>query len=267
MKFPYGINWTLIGALAAITGTLIAAYGVWGPTSEKIDIQAINPQELTLHNKDVTFNVIGKEFNQNTRLIAETGGSIPIILSHNIMSRNEITATLSRETVIPSFGNLDTPKAKNFSICVQDGYDGETRCLPNALNLLLLPLPELEKASIGRQNPPSVDIPSELSIPTIPPYDSRTLLREETVKVYACSLDALMISLIDPIDLNDDGLCEDINGNGRLDFDDNYEFFQIVEEATRKNTPLPSWLDFNGDKQIDMDDVESHFSELVTRFP
>lgn len=56
-----------------------------------------------------------------------------------------------------------------------------------------------------------------------------------------------------PRDLNGDGLAEDINGNGRLDYNDLTIFFQNLEWA---RTAQPTeYFDFNGNGRLDYADV------------
>ena len=64
-----------------------------------------------------------------------------------------------------------------------------------------------------------------------------------------------------PTDSDGDGLCEDINGNGRLDFNDVVVFFNNLEWAERQ--PIECWCyDFNGNGRIDFDDVKKLFDKI-----
>jgi len=64
-----------------------------------------------------------------------------------------------------------------------------------------------------------------------------------------------------PTDPDGDGLCEDINGNGRLDFNDVVVFFNNLEWAERQ--PIECWCyDFNGNGRIDFDDVKKLFDKI-----
>jgi len=60
-----------------------------------------------------------------------------------------------------------------------------------------------------------------------------------------------------PRDINSDGLYEDINGNGRLDFDDVVKFFNYLEDPSIQKC----WklYDFNGNGRLDFDDVVKLF--------
>ena len=62
-------------------------------------------------------------------------------------------------------------------------------------------------------------------------------------------------------DLTADGLCEDINGNGRLDFSDIVRLFENL------NTPevQDNWMvfDFNSNGRVDMDDVIVLFERII----
>jgi hypothetical protein len=61
-------------------------------------------------------------------------------------------------------------------------------------------------------------------------------------------------------DLDSDGKCEDINGNGRLDFDDVVEFFQYLDTSFQQSLDE---LDFNGNQSEDMQDVVTLFDLLI----
>ncbi|RLF47385.1 MAG: hypothetical protein DRN20_06015, partial [Thermoplasmata archaeon] len=56
-----------------------------------------------------------------------------------------------------------------------------------------------------------------------------------------------------PTDPDDDGLYEDINGNGRKDFNDVVVFFKNLEWVP-DNEPVECF-DFNGNGRIDFDDI------------
>ncbi len=63
-----------------------------------------------------------------------------------------------------------------------------------------------------------------------------------------------------PTDPDGDGLYEDINGNGRKDFNDVVVFFNYLEWVTG-NQPISSF-DFNGNGRIDFNDIIKLFEEL-----
>ncbi|RLF35124.1 MAG: hypothetical protein DRN03_05715, partial [Thermoplasmata archaeon] len=63
-----------------------------------------------------------------------------------------------------------------------------------------------------------------------------------------------------PTDPDDDGLYEDINGNGRKDFNDVVVFFKNLEWVP-DNEPVECF-DFNGNGWIDFDDIVKLFEEL-----
>jgi len=63
-----------------------------------------------------------------------------------------------------------------------------------------------------------------------------------------------------PSDPDGDGLFEDINGNGLIDFDDVVEFFQHFEWIG-KNWPV-NIVDFNGNGLLDFDDIVELFEEV-----
>jgi len=63
-----------------------------------------------------------------------------------------------------------------------------------------------------------------------------------------------------PTDPDEDGLYEDLNGNGRTDFDDVVQFFNFMEWI-EANEPI-ACFDFNGNGRIDFDDIVELFGEL-----
>ena len=64
-----------------------------------------------------------------------------------------------------------------------------------------------------------------------------------------------------PTDPDRDGLYEDINGNGRKDFNDVVVFFNYLEWVER-NQPCIECFDFNKNGRIDFDDVVKLFEEI-----
>ena len=62
-----------------------------------------------------------------------------------------------------------------------------------------------------------------------------------------------------PTDPNKDGLFEDINENGLIDFDDVVEFFQHFEWMGQS---WPTGVDFNGNGLIDFDDIVELYNEV-----
>jgi outer membrane protein assembly factor BamB len=63
-----------------------------------------------------------------------------------------------------------------------------------------------------------------------------------------------------PTDPDNDGLCEDTNGNGRKDFYDVIVFFKNLEWV-EKNQPIECY-DFNKNGHIDFDDIVKLFEEI-----
>ena len=63
-----------------------------------------------------------------------------------------------------------------------------------------------------------------------------------------------------PGDFDDDGLCEDVNGNGRKDFADVVLFFNQMTWI-EENEPV-SAFDYNGNGRIDFADVVWLFNHL-----
>ncbi len=66
-----------------------------------------------------------------------------------------------------------------------------------------------------------------------------------------------------PRDPNFDGLYEDINGNGRLDFDDVVVFYKNMAWVRNNSDVGITPYDFNGNGLIDYDDVVHLFQEVV----
>jgi hypothetical protein len=63
-----------------------------------------------------------------------------------------------------------------------------------------------------------------------------------------------------PADLDGDGIHEDLNANGRVDYDDVVTYYQNREEATL--TDNVAAYDLNGNDRIDLDDVVELFQEI-----
>lgn len=63
-----------------------------------------------------------------------------------------------------------------------------------------------------------------------------------------------------PGDLDGDGTCEDVNGNGRKDFADVVLFFERMEWIAT-NEPL-GFFDYNANGRIDFADVTGLFAAL-----
>lgn len=59
-----------------------------------------------------------------------------------------------------------------------------------------------------------------------------------------------------PVDLDGDGLYEDLNGNGFLDFDDIVLLYDNLETVDQKK------YDFNGNGIVDFDDVTTLYYRL-----
>jgi len=63
-----------------------------------------------------------------------------------------------------------------------------------------------------------------------------------------------------PKDLNKDGKCEGVNGDGKLSFADVIFFFKHFEDKEVKN--YPQFFDFNNDGKINFADVIALFKIL-----
>jgi len=63
-----------------------------------------------------------------------------------------------------------------------------------------------------------------------------------------------------PTDPDNDGLFEDLNGNGNIDFNDVVEYFQHLEWI-EENYPVED-IDFNGNGLVDFDDIVELFMEV-----
>ena len=62
-------------------------------------------------------------------------------------------------------------------------------------------------------------------------------------------------------DLDGDGTAEDLNGNGRLDFDDVVTLFEYFNSPTVQDNQAV--FDYNGNGRVDMDDVIALFDMLI----
>jgi PKD repeat protein len=89
----------------------------------------------------------------------------------------------------------------------------------------------------------------ELSIPS--GYDEVTVVKKNTCPT---------VDGTDTTDPDDDGLCEDLNGNERVDFDDVTTFFEQLESNGVQNDV--SRFDFNANGRIDFDDVTTLFERV-----
>ena len=105
----------------------------------------------------------------------------------------------------------------------------------------------------GSTLPTATQTPVKTPTPTIAPNPTNTLapLKVKPIPGYSVS----------PRDLNGDGLYEDLNGNGRLDFNDIIVFFDNMDWIA-KNQPI-SAFDFNKNGRIDFADVVKLF-EMMT---
>jgi PKD repeat protein len=63
-----------------------------------------------------------------------------------------------------------------------------------------------------------------------------------------------------PGDPDDDGYCEDLNGNGRTDFDDVVLYFCYIDWISENVTSNP--FDYNQNERIDFDDLFCLFLEI-----
>ena len=68
------------------------------------------------------------------------------------------------------------------------------------------------------------------------------------------------INGVQPNDLDQDGLFEDVNGDGQFNFGDIIFFFMNFDKDEIKN--YPEYYDFNGDGQVNFGDVVGLFSIL-----
>lgn len=88
---------------------------------------------------------------------------------------------------------------------------------------------------------------------------SNTTVNADFIRVFA-PIAALGGSGLPPTDLDDDGLYEDCNGNGRLDFADVVLFFNNFDWINQ-HCPVAAF-DFNHNQRIDFADVVSLFGRL-----
>jgi hypothetical protein len=93
-------------------------------------------------------------------------------------------------------------------------------------------------------------------------YDNDTLVRSGYIRVER-DIDSFPGYTDEPTDQDGDGLYEDINGNGRPDFDDVVAFY-LNMQWVRDNTEVGiEPYDFNGNGRIDYDDVVLLYWEVL----
>lgn len=86
---------------------------------------------------------------------------------------------------------------------------------------------------------------------------------EATVSITVSPICPTITSIgVPSLDNDGDGLCEDVNGNTRIDFDDIVKFFQNIDSAEIQNNS--SRYDFDGNGLADMNDVVVLFGNLLT---
>ncbi|MFA5296467.1 MAG: dockerin type I domain-containing protein [Methanoregulaceae archaeon] len=66
-----------------------------------------------------------------------------------------------------------------------------------------------------------------------------------------------------PTDPDGDGFSEDVNGNGRMDFDDVVVFYRNIEWVRNYSPVGAGPYDFNGNGRIDLNDVVLLFKEVI----
>ncbi len=100
---------------------------------------------------------------------------------------------------------------------------------------------------------------------TVDIFDDDLALGTDTIQVGVSKVYPVLPGLVNPAqDLNGDGLAEDIDGNGRLDFDDVVKLFKNVNSQVV--TGNYSDFDFNHNGFMDMDDIVQLFMILVSKF-
>ena len=71
----------------------------------------------------------------------------------------------------------------------------------------------------------------------------------------------------DPTDPDSDFLYEDINGNGRLDYDDIVLYYENMQWIRDQHDVGIDPYDYNGNGRIDYDDVVVLYQELLASHP
>lgn len=107
-----------------------------------------------------------------------------------------------------------------------------------------------------------------LYVVTVNISDDEGAFGADTLQVEVTKIYITLPGLLQPArDLNGDGLAEDINGNGRLDFDDIVKLFKNINTQIVIDNSLD--FDFNGNGQptgVDFDDIVQLFMILVSKF-
>lgn len=88
-------------------------------------------------------------------------------------------------------------------------------------------------------------------------WDITTIVLPATIETYMPILPGCTAS---PTDLNGDGVYEDINGNGRMDFADIVKFYENMNWITN-NVPA-EFFDYNGNGRIDFNDVVNLYGQM-----
>jgi len=153
----------------------------------------------------------------------------------------------------------------NGAIYIEDDEDGDGEAddiigLPAAMsgNYQITVVPETNASSTDTF---SLDV----ELP-----DNTTFLLANNTRISDISTDPYVVSFlmvqvmpgvdVPPTDLNNDGIYEDVNGNGRADFADVVLFFNQMAWIAA-NEPV-SALDYNGNSRIDFADVVWLFNHL-----
>jgi parallel beta-helix repeat protein len=199
----------------------------------KIDISINSKRKINLTLDHVPFGLSG--YNISIEL---SNGTVAEIISIDYPE----WATLSSNSSLP--GNSVWLKASDLSNLIQNGATNVTlatltvRGDTGGTSRILISVASMDD-----------DIGNEIN-----PDTAMSIVEVNAVVPFPCG------SCNAPYDPDGDGLFEDVNGNGRKDFNDVVLFFNYLEWIP--DNELINYFDFNGNGRIDFNDIIKLFEEL-----
>jgi hypothetical protein len=161
---------------------------------------------------------------------------------------------------VPDTGSSDSYTTVHRPAYLPGGRHTLTLAFTGSFNLDYLKFAAGLPDPIGTPTPvPTGTTVSPTDSQTPPPTTAPTTVTT-TAPTTAPTPQPLPSSVDAPRDLAGDGLYEDVNGNGALDFNDVVLFFNQMDWIA-ENEPVPAF-DFNHNGQIDFNDIVILFNEL-----